>query len=252
MRILCLNANTTVYVTELVARTLREVLGDDAEIVAVTGDFGPAVIRTGLDHAVAEHVAVTLGARHGSDVDAVLVAVSFDTATDALREALDVPVVGISEAAIATARMVGGRIGYVSIGALSNALYRETLARYDVSRDMAGWRTIEAPSAYAPGDTSAVDALLLDAAAALADEGADVIVLLGAVLAGAAARLRGAAELPLVDGGQAGALMVSALARLGPLRRRRGRFALRSGAPMSGVDPALSRLSAGADEGDSG
>ncbi|MEO1459097.1 MAG: aspartate/glutamate racemase family protein, partial [Pseudomonadota bacterium] len=225
MRILCLNANTTEFVTETVAGEMRATLGEAAEIVPETAGFGPAVIRTRLDHVVAGHAVVERAAAHAGAVDGIMLAVSFDTALDALRAALPIPVVGMTEASLAMARMLGGRIGYLSMGADVTPLYRDTLGAYDLDRDMAGWRALEAPEAYRPGDKSALDAALGEAAAGLAAEGADVVVLVGAVLAGAARRVQPGAPVPLVDGGRAGALMIRAMVALGAPPRRVGSFA---------------------------
>ncbi|MFK7942232.1 MAG: aspartate/glutamate racemase family protein, partial [Paracoccaceae bacterium] len=176
MRILCLNANTTEYVTQTVGDEMRATLGDNAEVIDATAAFGPAVIKTRLDHAVATHGVVDAAANN-PDVDAIMLAVSFDTARDALREALSIPVVGMSEASVAMARMIGGRIGYVSMGADVTPLYYETLGHCDLDRDQAGWEALEAPSAYRPGDKTELDALLAGACTRLADKGADVVVL---------------------------------------------------------------------------
>jgi allantoin racemase len=137
------------------------------------------------------------------DADAVLVAASFDPATEAIRELLGVPVLGISGAAIAMARLIGRRIGYVSAGAVSTPLYRDTLARYDIDRDRADWQVVETPAAYAPGDKTGVETIVTGAAERLAANGADVAVLLGAVYAGLARRLGPSSPIPLVDGGLA-------------------------------------------------
>ena len=216
MRLLCLNPNRTSFVTTTVATEVREVLGAGVTVIEATAHFGPEVIRTHLDHAVAMHAAVDLAARFADGIDAVLVAASFDPATEAIREALGVPVLGISEASIAMARLLGRRIGYVSAGAVSTPLYRDSLARYGVDRDIVDWQVIETPSAYAPGDKSGVEAIILDAVKLLAENGADVAVLLGAVYAGMARRLGSDSPIPMIDGGLAGGLMIEALVRCDP------------------------------------
>jgi len=238
MRILCLNPNRTAFVTATVAAEVRAVLGPDVTVTEATATFGPDVIRIHRDLAVATHAAVELAARHGTEVDAVLVAASFDPATEAIRELLGCPVLGISGAAIAMARLVGRRIGYVSVGAASTPLYRETLARYDIDRDRADWQVVETPAAYAPGDKTSVEAIVKDAVDRLAANGADAAVLLGAVYAGLARRLGPSSPIPLFDGGLAGAHLLSALVRSGPLS------VPREVAPgeMTGVAPELAAL----------
>jgi allantoin racemase len=240
MRILCLNPNRTAFVTATVAAEMRAILGPTVTVIEATADFGPDVIRTHLDEAVATHAAVDLAARHVGVVDAVLVAASYDPATEAIRALLGVPVLGISQTAIALARLMGRRIGYVSAGAVSVPLYRDTLARYDFDRDRVDWQVVETPAAYGPGDKTGVESLLTEAVERLAANGADVAVLLGAVYAGLARRLGPTSPIPLVDGGLAGALMLEALSRTGPLAAARPRPQSR----FEGLSAALTEVAA--------
>lgn len=244
MRLAVINANTSAHITEIVAAEARATLGPSATVTPVTPRFGPKVIHTRLDAAVAAHGVVEAAANVAAEVDAILLAVSYDTGAAALREALPIPVVGMSEATIAMARLAGGPVGYVVSGARSIPLYRETLAASDPDRDCAGWRAIEAPAIYAPGGGgAAADDAVLEAMRLLADDGAATVVLLGAVLAGAARRLQARAPVRALDGGRCGALMAQALATLGPAPRRDG-----PGGRMIGIDPALAALAAGRPE----
>lgn len=238
MRLLCLNPNRTAFVTATVAAEVRAVLGPEAEVIEATASFGPDVIRIHRDQAVASHAALDLAARHGADVDAVLLAASFDTGTEAIRDLLGCPVLGISGAAIAMARLIGRRIGYVSVGEISTPLYRDVLARYDMDRDRADWQVIETPAAYAPGDKSSVESIVTGAVERLAANGADVAVLLGAVYAGLSRRLGPSSPIPIVDGGLAGAHMLAALVRSGRLAAPRPR----PPGAMEGLSPELTAL----------
>lgn len=244
MRLLCLNANTTPFVTRTVSDEMRATLGDAVEVIDQTARFGPAVIKSRLDLAVATHGVVDAAAI-APRVDAIVLAVSFDTGRDALREALDCPVVGMSEASVAMARMLGRRIGYVSMGADLTSLYFETLEHCALDRDLAGWEALEAAAAYRAGDKSGVDALITGAVRSLTAKGADVVVLLGAVLAGAARRVQGACMIPVVDGGRAAALTARALIDLGAPKPQSGSYAARAGGGMTGVADALRVLPQG-------
>ena len=130
MRILVLNANTTTFVTETAAAEGRRVASTGTEIVPVTADFGAAIVATRTEHAIAEHAAVELAARHAAGCDAVVIAVSYDTGLKALREMLPIPVVGMTEAALLTACMLGGRIGLIGFGARVWPIYRELVEGY--------------------------------------------------------------------------------------------------------------------------
>src|SRR5215212_2429570 len=190
MRILVLNANTTAFVTETAAAEGRRVASSGTVIVPVTADFGAAIVATRTEHAIAEHAAVELAARHIAGCDAVVIAVSYDTGLKALREMLDVPVVGMTEAALLSACMLGGPIGLISFGRRVWPIYRELIDGYGISGRIAGTRVSDNTTAYKPGDYSALDAELVATAHDLiAKDGAESIVVLGAVMAGASRRI---------------------------------------------------------------
>ena len=71
-----------------------------------------------------------LAARHASDCDAILLAVSFDSALAELRELLAIPVVGMTEAAMLTACMVGDRFALLSFGDRAMPLYERLAQNY--------------------------------------------------------------------------------------------------------------------------
>ena len=57
---------------------------------------------------------------------------------DALRESYDVPVIGIMEASLYTARMLGGRFGIVATGSRSKYLQDDAIASYGLSHYYVG------------------------------------------------------------------------------------------------------------------
>src|SRR5215470_10215209 len=170
MRILVLNANTTDFVTQTAAAEGRRVASPGTEIVPVTAEFGAAIVGTRSEHAIAEHAAVTLAARHADGCDAIVIAVSYDTGLKALREMLSIPVVGMTEAALLTACMLGGPIGLISFGKRVWPIYRELIEGYGLARRIAGFRVSENTTAYKPGDYTALDAELVASAADLIEK----------------------------------------------------------------------------------
>src|SRR5689334_22015928 len=201
MRILVLNANTTDFVTQTAATEARRVASPGCEIVTATADFGAAIVATRSEHAIAEHAAAVLAARHAPGCDAVVIAVSYDTGLKALREMLSVPVVGMTEAALSAACMLGGPIGLIGFGKRVWPIYRELIEGYGLAARVAGVRVIENASAYRPGDTGALDAELVTTALDLIEQDrAESIVVLGAVMAGAARRIEDRVPVPVLDG----------------------------------------------------
>jgi allantoin racemase len=243
MRILVLNANTTDFVTQTAAAEARRVASPGTEIVTATADFGAAIVATRSEHAIAEHAAVVLAARHGPGCDAVVIAVSYDTALKALREMLSIPVVGMTEAALYSACMLGGPIGLIGFGKRVWPIYRELIDGYGLSSRIAGKRVLENTAAYQPGDYSALDAELIRTAGELIEQdGAESIVLLGAVMAGVARRIEERVPVPVLDGMRCAIPQVEALVRIGARKSSTGSYAPPGERATSALDPALAAM----------
>jgi allantoin racemase len=242
MRILVLNANTTDFVTQTAAAEARRVASPGTEIVTATADFGAAIVATRSEHAIAEHAAVVLAARHATECDAVVIAVSYDTGLKALREMLSVPVVGMTEAALLSACMLGGPIGLISFGKRVWPIYRELIEGYGLTGRIAGKRVSDNTTAYKPGDYSALDAELVATAHDLIEkDGAESIVVLGAVMAGASRRIEARVPVPVLDGMRCAIPQAEALVRIGARKPATGSYALPGERGVSNLSDALAR-----------
>ncbi|MBL8699116.1 MAG: hydantoin racemase [Alphaproteobacteria bacterium] len=240
MRLLVLNANTSDFVTQRVADAVRRIATPGTEIVPVTGRFGARVIGSYTEMAIGEHSAIELMARHARGCDAVLIAVSWDSGLRAGRELLSIPVVGMTEAALLTARQLGARVGFVTFDQRSLTLYRAMIESYGFGPAVAGWRVVESKAVYTPSGATEVDRQICAAIDDLAErDGAEVAIVNGAVMAGAAARLAPNCIIPVLDGVTAGVLQAQALVRLGAAKPRRGGFARPTGREAIDVAPEL-------------
>lgn len=146
MRLLVANGNTTPAITALCAEAARAAASPGTEIIPATPRFGPAVIATRAENAIAGHALLSLLAEHAGPgenaVDAVLLAVSHDTALEAARQLMPCPVVGMTEAACLTACLLGGRFGLLTFGGVDT--YRERIAQHGLSARLAGLRGLDA------------------------------------------------------------------------------------------------------------
>ncbi len=240
LRILVANANTTEAVTEICAAAARASASPGTEIVVATSRFGPAIIASRAENAIASHAILDCLAEHHAGCDAAVLAVSYDTALAAARQLLPIPVVGMTEAACLTACMLGGRFGLVTFS--SAELYRELVVSYGLASRLAGIGLVAASPYDATSDPAGVAATVAEAAAALARDGAEAVILGGAALAGIAPRIRDAVPVPVVDGIAAGVRLAEALSGLGVQRPRRGSYAPPKGRASMGLAAPLERL----------
>jgi allantoin racemase len=243
MRILLINANTTPAVTDRIAAEARRVASPGTEVLAVTSTFGASIIGSRAEIAIAEHAALDLMARHGSGMDAVVIGVSFDVGLRAGRELLAVPVVGMTEAACLVACTLGGRFGIVTYGERSAAIFREMVAGYGLAGRLAGVHGLDATPADMLADPQALHAQIAEAANGLVErDGAEVVVLAGAVMAGLPPLIQDLVPCPLVEGIASGMGLAELLVRLGPARARTGSFAPIGERAVSGLGPELTSL----------
>src|SRR3954469_6184451 len=154
MRLLVANANTTEAITELCAAAARSAAAPGTEIVPATPRFGPVVIATRAEGAIAAHGLLSLLAEHAGTVDGVLLAVSHDTALEAARQLMPCPVVGMTEAACFAACLAGGRFGLITFG--STETYRERIAQHGLAARLAGLVSVDATPQEAVRDPAGV------------------------------------------------------------------------------------------------
>ncbi|RVU20120.1 aspartate/glutamate racemase family protein [Methylobacterium oryzihabitans] len=235
MRILLINPNTTAAVTEQAAAHVRRLI--PAEIVAVTGRFGAHYISSRAAAAIAAHAALDALAEHGAGCDAVYLACFGDPGLLALKEVSPVPVVGMAEGALHLACTRGRRVGIVTGGVLWRPMLEEFAASLGLSSRLSGIRAIAPTGGEIARDPDAALARLAAACRACAEEdGADVVILGGAALAGLAERIRPDVPVPVICSTEAGARAVMAAAGL-----RTGRVPPPATA-STGLSPALTGL----------
>jgi len=237
-----INGNTTQAITERCAAAARAAAAPGTEIVAVTAAHGPKVIGTRAENALAAASVIELLAEHADQVDAALIAISFDTALDGAREAAPFPVIGMTEAALHVAALLGGPIGFVGPVPRVLNIYRDVVERTGLGGRIAGYRPLD----MRPQDF-ADPANMIEPTAKLANElveqhHAESIVVAGAALAGLIDKVQTLVPVPLVDGIAAGVALAEALVRLKRPKARAGSHATLPSREVSGVSEAVRKL----------
>ena len=198
MRILLINPNTTESVTTLVKRHVEAIAGDVATFVPVTGAFGARYISSRASAAIAAHAALDSLAKHGAGCDAVYLACFGDPGLLALRELAAVPVVGMAEASCLEASRIG-RFSIVTGGALWGPMLTEFVAAMGLADRLASVRTVAPTGGEIAENPDAALAQLAEACTAcVTQDGAEVVILGGAALAGLAARIQPDVPVPVL------------------------------------------------------
>lgn len=224
MKILVVNSNTSVSVTDAVAAQARASATPGTEIVALTAPFGPAAIQGRADAVVAAHATLDAITGYPDAVDAAVIACFSDPGLMAARQAVGFPVVGIAEASMLTACMLGARFAIVTVAPDTLPQIRELVAAYGLSSRLAGVRAIRRGVLESHADPQGTLRALGElVGSAVSDDGADVVILGGAVTAGMAGPLSRASSVPVLDCVACAVLQAQALAGIERLRRGDGR-----------------------------
>ena len=223
MKLLLVNGNITQTVTDLVRVEALRHVRPGTEVTAVTATFGVPIVSTELENTIAGHAVLDLLATHATGHNAAVLAISFDTALIAARQLLDIPVVGMTEASLHTACLIGRRFGLITFGTPSRSLYVDLVRERGLQDRMAGCISIDVASVATYLEPAAFDDLVADAADSLVvDHDANVVVICGAAVAGIAARLQPRLAVPLLDGIGCAVRLAEMLVDLRPVSRPPG------------------------------
>lgn len=199
MKLVLINPNTSVHVTDRMVRQAQLSAGAGAIVTGATAAFGPRIIGSRVENALAVHGALDVAAREAQDADAIILGVSMDTALREMREIMPMPVVGMAQSAFMCAMSLGSRVGCVTIGAQMIPLYEEMTSSYGLS-ERAVWRAIELPGIFDPDPgADVVESLSAHCYSFVRDSGVDVIMLCGAVLTGYSPQVAQRVNVPVLD-----------------------------------------------------
>ena len=134
VRLLLINPNISESVSALIADEARRTASPGTSIDVITAPFGMAYIETRFEALIGAYAVAQLAAEHYSKADAIVVAAFGDPGLPAIRELVPIPVVGMSEAALSSACLLGQRFSIIAISSRITAWYRETVERCEIGR----------------------------------------------------------------------------------------------------------------------
>jgi Asp/Glu/hydantoin racemase len=211
MKLLLINPNTTEAITHRLVEAAAA-FAPGVEFSGTTGRFGASYIASRQSFCVAGHAAIDAWSHSERDEDGVVVACFGDPGLDALREVCDVPVIGMAEAAMHAAMMMGGRFSIVTGGRAWVAMLQEYAAARHLDGALASVRTVEPDAgALAAQPERAIELLRSAAKDCVECDGASSVILAGAGLVGFAPSVGTALEVPIIDGLQAAVRMAQAV-----------------------------------------
>lgn len=227
MQIKLINPNTTARMTDTMARCARAVASEGTEIVSATSSMGPPSIESWYDESLALPGLlreVTAGEREG--IHAYVIACFGDPGLFAAREIARGPVIGIAEAAMHAASVIAPGFSVVTTLARTTGMAWHLAERYGMKRFCRNVRATDVAVLDLDRPGSRARELITDECRrALAEDGADAIVLGCAGMVDLSHAIEDAIGAPVIEGVTTAVKWAEALVALGLRTVKRGEYA---------------------------
>lgn len=191
--ILIINPNSDIDMTAKIDKNAKVFMGENAEVTTLCTPGAMQFISTYEDHAKSLAGMVRLMEQNKDKYDAFIVACHADPHLDLIKEIVPYkPVVGIAEASMKMATMLGHSFSVVSPAARSVPNKVALIDKYNLRRDCASIRVAEG----AVSEKSLLDA----ARKAVLEDHAEVLVLGCAGFVGLDKKIESELHVPVLDG----------------------------------------------------
>ncbi|CAM5778951.1 aspartate/glutamate racemase family protein [Castellaniella caeni] len=215
MRILVVNVNTTPSMTEGIVASARAAAAPGTEIVGLTPRFGADSCEGNVESYLAALGVLDQVLKYPEPYDAVIQAGFGEHGREGLQEALDVPVVDITEAAAITAGLLGHKFGIVTsldrtVPLIEDRLLLAGLDRRCSAIVASGLSVLELEQDHA----RTVAAIVAKAKEIVEQRGVEVICLGCGGMAGLDEAVSEATGAPVVDGVAAAVALAEGLVRM--------------------------------------
>lgn len=234
------NGNTTPTITKNIEQTARKIALPGTEVRAVTPVIGPATVEGYLDGQLSALGVCEAIAAHQDEADAFVIACFSDPGLYAARELSEKPVVGIAETAMATAIQLGHRFGLLTPQRRLRPVLEGMVRLYGFTERLAGVRVVDREVADVASSSKDRLEKFLDAAQhSLADDGAEVLILAGAVLSGLDVELSELLAAPVLDPVRCAVVQAQSLVLSGVQTSGVGSFAYSLRKPCLNCPPGI-------------
>lgn len=236
-----INPNTTSTVTDLLLASARKVAGCDTVLHGVTAPRGVPYISNPVEALIGGVIALEMMADERQDpvADAFILAAFGDPGLLAARQLFDLPVVGMSEAAMLTACMLGKRFAIVTFARSLADWYQECVEMHGLRGRLSGIHSSDTPFTDLSTVQSEAEECLVRLSLEAVSTGADVIILGGAPLAGLAERVGSRIPVPTVDPISAAVKQAEAIIALKPRIPMAGSLRRPDAKATTGLHPTL-------------
>ena len=224
MHLLLVNSNSTTAVTDRMVETAYTVASPHTTITGMTTSSA-AVIRSHFEFAEAAVQTVLALKQNAPGHDAAIIGCFGDPGLKAARQELDMPIVGLAEAAMLMAHTLGGRYGIITFGQHHRINIADLARSYGLHPRLASVRIANISYGAIIGNPDqSLDACVAAGKQALSQDGADVLILGGGPVTGMASKISAMLGVPVLDSVACATKLAESLAACGYQTSRLGLY----------------------------
>jgi allantoin racemase len=227
MKIFVINPNTSESMTEHIRRALNRIKRPDTELTVVCAEKGPETIESAYDEAFAIPSTLDLVKKaNRQGYDAIIIACFSDPGLDAAKEASEIPVIGIEESSLHMAAMLGAKFSVITPTRQRIPSKQEHVHLRGLDYFLASVQSLDLSVAETDADPEKTKKRVLEVARrAVEEDGAEVIILGCAGMAGYALEIESQLLAKVLDPTAVALKIAEAMVDLGLVHSKVGLFA---------------------------
>jgi allantoin racemase len=226
MKIMVINPNTSESMTNHIREELNRIKRPDTELTVVCAESGPETIESAYDEAFAIPPTLELVKKaNQEDYHAIIIACFSDPGLEAAKEISKLPVIGIEESSLHMAAMLGAKFSVITPRRERIPSKREHVHMRGLDYFLASVRSLDLSVAETDAEPEKTKERVLEVAQKAVDEdGAEVIILGCAGMAGYAKEIERKLRVKVLDPSAVALKVAEAMADLGLTQSKRGLF----------------------------
>ncbi len=222
MKILCINPNSSSEVTEGIEKICKNYALPNTEIEVKFIKEAPRGIESYLDAAISERYLLEKFKKWKEQYDGFIVACHSDIGVDLLRELTDKPVIGIGEASMLFALPLGYKFSILSLKRKKIPQKEDLVRKYGLENRCASIRITGL--GVVDNDKEKREKLIKQGIKAVKEDGAEVLILGCAGMAGLDKEIEKIVGVPTIDGVVSALLIIESLIRYGAKTSKVGKY----------------------------
>ena len=199
MKILIINPNSSQIITNTIYNEAKKFQNMNEEISVKKAETGPKAIETNYDEVIGSTFVINKFRKEEEKYDAGIIGCFSDPGLDAVREIVNIPVVGMAESAIHMACLHGSRFSFIATGDAGDiSVFYEIARRYGVESRLASVRCLSVEMEEI--NKSKKELIKTNIERCVYEDGANVVILGCAAFAGFGEILTSEMKIPVFDG----------------------------------------------------